>query len=162
MTNLLVVCTANICRSPMGEALLRNKIADAGLQGEWNVRSAGTWAVAAAAASEFSVAEMGDRGLDIRNHRSQPVTRALLEQTDLVLVMTKNQREMLRAEFPDQADRVFLFSALGGLEFDIVDPVGQPRQEYAACACELETLVEEGFGWLEGEVRRLREARRIA
>ncbi len=40
-----------------------------------------------------------------------------------------------------------MFSELGGSDYDIVDPIGQPRTEYAACARELETIVNEGFDW---------------
>jgi protein-tyrosine phosphatase len=42
MMNILVVCTANICCSPTGEGILRNLIAEAGLEADISVDSAGT------------------------------------------------------------------------------------------------------------------------
>lgn len=147
MINILVVCTANICRSPMGAALLRGEIERRDLSNAWQVQSAGTWARYGFPASEFSVLEMSERALDIGDHRSQPITDELLSNANVVLVMARNHRDALRAEFPMQAEKVFLFSELDGSDYDIVDPIGQPRTDYAACARDLETLVNRGFDW---------------
>ena len=147
MINILVVCTANICRSPMGAALLRGKIGRRDLSDAWQVQSTGTWASYGSPASEFSVLEMSERGLDIADHRSQPITDELLRNANVVLVMARNHRDAISAEFPMHAEKVFLFSELGSSDYDIVDPIGQPRTEYAACARELETLVNQGFDW---------------
>ncbi len=61
MINILVVCTANICRSPMGAALLRGEIKRSDLSDAWHVQSAGTWAGYGSPASEFSLLEMSER-----------------------------------------------------------------------------------------------------
>ena len=43
MAHIMVVCTANICRSPVAETLLRDRLEKEGLA-DWEVSSAGTWA----------------------------------------------------------------------------------------------------------------------
>lgn len=90
---ILIVCTANVCRSPMGAALLDKHLAAAHIGAR--VRSAGTHAGAIGTDPE-AIAAMNRHGLDIRNHRPRLLTRAILanEGADLVMTMT---REQLRA-----------------------------------------------------------------
>ena len=129
----------------MAEALLRDKIQTAGIAGEWRIRSAGTWAQNGLAASENGVQVMRERGLDLRDHRSQEVDAALLEQSDLVLTMTAGHAEALRAEFPGHAANVFLLTEMAGPPYDVRDPYGGPVEEYRSTALELERLIEAGL-----------------
>jgi len=152
---ILIVCTGNLCRSPMAAALLRARLArDA--DHDWIVESAGTWAQTGRPASAYAIAEMADRGLDISGHQAQRVTRERLADAELVLVMTKNHAEALKSAFPDQADKVYMLSQLVGESYDILDPYGGSRMEYAYTAQELEELLDEGYERLielvEGEV----------
>ncbi|MBK8431091.1 MAG: hypothetical protein IPL28_07245 [Chloroflexi bacterium] len=71
MTHILAICTANICRSPVVEAVLRNRLQAQGLN-DWEVSSAGTWATQRRSASEFSVEVVQEReGLDLTRHQSR-------------------------------------------------------------------------------------------
>lgn len=150
---ILVVCTANICRSPMGEALIREKLKEHQLDGFWQVESAGVLALVGSPPSEFSALEMQDRGLDIRNKRAQFVSEELMERSALILVMTHHHRDALRFQYRAHSARIRLFSELRGLEYDIDDPFGEPRPGYAECARDLQALVEIGedrlLEWLE-------------
>ncbi len=68
-----------------------------------------------------------------------------MDQADLVLVMTQNHAEALSATFPDHADKVHLLSRMVGKTYDISDPYGGSRLEYAHVARELEGLIDEGY-----------------
>jgi protein-tyrosine-phosphatase len=69
---ILLVCTGNTCRSPMAEALLRQKLAAAPeLAGRVEVRSAGTHAEAGQGATFEARQAMQARGLDLSQHRAQ-------------------------------------------------------------------------------------------
>ena len=92
MPHILVVCTANVCRSPVAEALIGEKIARNQLS-DWSVSSAGTWAMGPPTASAYSVQCMAERGLDIRDHRARKVDDALLEKADLVTERNKMLEE---------------------------------------------------------------------
>ena len=145
MATILVVCTGNICRSPMAAALLRRRLEEDPQREGWRVISAGTWASEGRPASAYAIAEMTERGIDIRTHRSRSVTEALMEQADLVLVMTPDHAEALSAAFPDQKDKIYLLSEMVGQTYGISDPYGGTRLEYSYIAQELEQLVDDGY-----------------
>ena len=87
---VLVICTANICRSPMAAALLTCRLAGLGLDA--TVRSAGMLGEGAPPPPEVITA-MAGFGLDVSAHRSRTVTTEDLERADLTLAMA---RENLR------------------------------------------------------------------
>jgi protein-tyrosine phosphatase len=83
---VLLVCTANICRSPMAEAFLRDAFAARGLSA--TIASAG-FLEAGLPASDNTVKVMAERGFDLRAHRSRVVTPALARNADLILTMER-------------------------------------------------------------------------
>ena len=109
MPNVLFVCTANQCRSPMAAALFLRQLdrRNLTLQTDWRVSSAGSWAKEGLPAIPNAVRVMREMGLHIERHRSRQVSAELLKPFDLILVMSQHQQEGLQAEFSDLADRVY-------------------------------------------------------
>jgi protein-tyrosine phosphatase len=142
---ILIVCTANICRSPMAAALLRQRIAALGLDGQIRVQSAGVWAAGGEPASPAAVEVLAKKGVALGDHRSQPVTPALLEQADIVLVMEEVHRRSLFYLTPQHLRKVFLLSEMIGRHDDVADPYGGPVEAYAAAAGLLEKLIDAGL-----------------
>lgn len=145
MPAVLVVCTGNLCRSPMAMALLQARLARDEARRDWRVRSAGVWAAEGRPASAYAIEEMAQRRIDLRAHRSRSVTRKLMAEANLVLAATRGHVEALRTAFPECADKVYLLSEMIGKEYDIYDPYGGTRMEYAYIAQELEQLIESGY-----------------
>ena len=116
MPSIIFVCTANICRSPVAEALFRDWLRQRPEAGAWRVSSAGTWADEGAAASAYAIEVLAEAGLDLKSHRSRRVEREMIAAADLLLCMTRSQREALQAEFPDLAGRIQLLTAMAGPE----------------------------------------------
>ncbi len=84
--DVLILCTANQCRSPMAEALLRQRLTEHGLS--VSVSSAGLYPAGSPATAE-AIRAMADRGLDIRAHRSRQLDVGLLAGAELVIGMTR-------------------------------------------------------------------------
>jgi protein-tyrosine phosphatase len=132
----------------MAEALLRARLArdSAGdARAGWRVESAGTWAVTSRPASAYAVKEMARRGIDLRGHRAREVTREMVEAADVVLAMTRQHVDSLQVAFPDCARKIYLLSEMIGQRYDVRDPYGGTRREYAHAAKDLEHLIEEGY-----------------
>ena len=108
-TNLLVVCTGNICRSPMAEALFRSGVAVAGL--DIRVASGGTWENGHQA-DPNAVTVMADRGLDLTRHRSRRTIPADLEAAHLVVGMAREHVVAMAAMVPSCFDRTFTLKEL--------------------------------------------------
>ncbi len=129
----------------MAEALFKSIIEEVDDLSDWQVESAGTWAIKGRYASDFSQQVMKERGLDLSNHRSQGVEREFLRKFDLILTMEKGHKEALRVEFPEISARVHTLSEMVGSDQDVEDPIGRSLAEYRATADEIEHLLSEGF-----------------
>lgn len=145
MPLILIVCTANICRSPMAAALLRRKLEEEAVPGTWHVSSAGTWAEEGIPASGNGVLVMAERGLDTSQHRSRSVTEEMMEEADLVLTMTANHVDSLNSEFPEHDFQVHRLTETAGMPYDVADPYGGSLSEYRRTADELSYLIDKGF-----------------
>ena len=100
-SNLLVLCEANICRSPLAEHLLRSLT---GL----TVDSAGLTARTGDPADPVYLDMAKESDLDLTGHRSKPVTRGLLESADLTLVMTGGHKRRLTERYPEFSGKIML------------------------------------------------------
>jgi protein-tyrosine phosphatase len=144
MQSVLFVCTANICRSPMAEGLLRSRLGEAAQ--DWRIESAGTWAIDGERAAPRTLKVLKARGIDLNEHRSRIVNPAILSQARLVLVMEKGHKEALQVEFPRFASKIYLLSEMVGEINEIKDPMGLSTADFEKTAIELEDILERGLG----------------
>jgi protein-tyrosine-phosphatase len=144
MAHILVVCTANICRSPVAAALLEDRLRQKG-RGDWTVSSAGTWAVARRAAAHNSQIVMTQYGHDISDHMARMVEEPFLAEADLVLCMEEGHVEALMIEFPQQAHKIYPITAMAGTTYSIDDPYGRSLIDYQKMAAELASIIDRGI-----------------
>ncbi len=143
---IVLVCTGNTCRSPMAEALLKKRIADrlgctaAELDDRgYVVMSAGLSAPPGGRAAAEAVQTMKERGLDLGQHESQPLSERIVRFADFIITMTRSHREAILEHFPDAEPRVHTISRGTG---DVADPIGGPLDLYRRCAEQLDGYLE--------------------
>jgi protein-tyrosine-phosphatase len=138
---VVLVCTGNICRSPLAEALLRAALKERGVEGV-DVSSAGTGAWDGAPASEGAYLVGLERGLDLSGHRARLLTREVVEQADLILTMARHHRA--RVQELGGEGRVHVLGEYAGRspdEGEVSDPFGGDLDVYRQTCAELELIV---------------------
>jgi len=173
--SVLIVCTANQCRSPMAEHILRARVEEADL--DWYVSSAGTHAVERSAIVPEASRILARRGIDATGFHSRRLTGELIAGADLILTAEQKQRERVAALMPGAIRRTFTLRQFARLvdnpardgvpmtgpdlvelalevqglsqpdeSDDLADPVGGPRRGYRQCA----ELIDEALDLILG------------
>src|SRR5918997_2532697 len=94
---ILFVCTANVCRSPMAEAIFNALAEEGGLA--WRAASAGVAALEGEDITPNARAALEEVGIYTREHRARQVDEAMLGEADLVLVMGPQHVATLRRRY---------------------------------------------------------------
>jgi protein-tyrosine-phosphatase len=159
------VCTGNLCRSPMAEALMKDALAKRG-RSDIAVTSSGTWGNYGNPATGPAAEVLRSRGVDLAEHLSRPMEKKELLDASLVVAMTSVHLREIRHVAPEVTSKLVLLKEIleldpeqlpedSGLEerlgamlaaarpkwrraMDLDDPMGQPISSYERCATELE------------------------
>lgn len=106
MLRVLLVCTGNICRSPIAHGLLLDR-STRSLGGAIHVRSAGTWGRPGYPATPEAVDAATEIGIDIVSHRSTRFTAGLADWADLIVTMTTEQAAEVTEQAPATEAKTF-------------------------------------------------------
>ena len=98
----MVVCIGNICRSPIGEELLKEQ------HPHLNIFSSGLGALVGKPADPLSVELMAEKGIDISEHRAQQINTVLVGSADLILTMEQSHIDRLHSQYPESRGKVYL------------------------------------------------------
>ncbi|MCS5713733.1 low molecular weight phosphatase family protein [Herbiconiux sp. CPCC 205716] len=125
---ILFVCTGNICRSPLAEKLLRERLEQFDPTNRIEVASAGLHAVVGAP-MEPEPAAIGERHGGVMAHEARQLTAAIARRASVILTMTKAQRAELSQEFPFALKRTFTLVEFVRLLAEVPDKVAPPSAQ---------------------------------
>jgi len=132
MIQVVFVCTANICRSPMAEGLLNHHWKGQGWTG-LKVSSMGIQMIDNQPASEHAVTVCAENEVDISSHRSRALHPKELQKANLILTMEPFQQKHLQLLAPSIKDKVFLLAKWpeeNRKRGVITDPIGRSLRVY--------------------------------
>jgi protein-tyrosine phosphatase len=141
---ILVVCTGNICRSPVAAAMLAS-----GLGAPFQVESAGVGAVVGHGATPEAARTAAARGLDVSAHRARQLDAAIARAFDVLLVMDDRHRAWVSRHLPQVRGRTFLLGHWRDVE--VPDPIGQPMHVYEHVAALMDACAADWVARLSAE-----------
>ncbi len=116
-SKILVVCIGNICRSPIGEVLLKKYTTDK------IITSAGISAVVGSSADPKAEIVAQENDLTLVGHRARQLTKEICRENELILVMEKEHLSAVYRIEPTARGKVMLFGHW------ISKEVGDPYQK---------------------------------
>ena len=142
MTAILVVCTGNVCRSPIAEGLLRVAL-EARIAAEApDVASAGTMGWVGSGADPSSVVAAAELGVDISSHRARELDTAEVAGSTLILAMAP---EHTRAFDREARSRTFTLKELVRLLEALPESDDEPGRRLPERIAEADGLRRRGF-----------------
>lgn len=142
MRTVLFICTGNTCRSPMAEALFRERM---GHDTDWLAQSAGMYAAEGAPASPEAIETLRQIGIDLTSHCSRPLTNEMAFSADLIVTMTAGHRDELLDYLPELGHKVFLIKSFGTsrVAADVSDPFGGSLNVYRKTRDEIDQALSD-------------------
>lgn len=137
--SILIVCTGNICRSPIGERFLRREMPNK------KIDSAGTGALVNHNADVNAAKIAEEHGLSLEGHKGRQFTASLGRQYDLILVMEKTHIEEIGRIAPESRGKTMLFGQWLN-QREIPDPY---RKSEEAFSLVYQLIEQAGLRWVE-------------
>jgi protein-tyrosine phosphatase len=101
--SILAVCTANICRSPMIELLLRKRLDPE----RFDLRSAGVYGWNRAPVDSMVALELARFGVSAKGFASRALDDEAIDQADLILAATRDHRAHILGRSPDALRKTY-------------------------------------------------------
>ena len=134
-SNVLMVCTGNICRSPYAEYALTSKAPTIG------VSSAGLSALVDEGAEATGCEVALERGVEMGPHLARQISTPIVSSADLILVMDDDHLRRLLKRYPEARGKTFKLGKWLG-DKNIVDPHLKPATFFSLVYDEIDAAIE--------------------
>lgn len=136
--NILVVCVGNICRSPMAEALLKQRFPNK------NIDSAGVGALVGHSADPAALEIMAKQDIDITSHIAKQIDENLAKIADIIFTMSDGQTKWIEERWPFCRGKTFKLGHW--MSKDIADPY---KHEMSAFKTAYQDIVDSLEQWAD-------------
>jgi low molecular weight protein-tyrosine phosphatase len=138
INHVLFVCVGNICRSPIAEVILRQRLGNPAQ----TIESAGLAALTGHPVDPLAESVLAEQGMTAASHVARQVTPEMIGTADMVLVMDKRHMSAVHALAPHARGKTFL---LGHWQNDlpIPDPYGQQRPAFEQTFSLVDTAIDQ-------------------
>jgi protein-tyrosine phosphatase len=133
-----MVCTGNICRSPMAQVLLARRLGERGVTA--TLESVSLHAAVGRPTDPIACELIVKCALDLSGRRARHVDAEMIRSTDLMLVMEAEQRREAEGINDSARGRIDGLGRIG--RFDVPDPIGQGRAAFE----QVRITIERGLG----------------
>jgi len=160
--SITVICLGNICRSPVGEYLLRAYAMHSVCPEIWNIEfdSAGIEG-GFLSLNQLSAEYLEEKGINCSKFHSKKINRQYLDRFDLILVMEDYMKEEIIQNYYDSLkedeinkirNKIKTLKEIVGKKGDIEDPYGQDRWTYRTILGEIDYLCKRFIQKLEKQI----------
>ena len=140
--NVLFICTGNTCRSPMAEQIFNEQTKGLSAQ----AFSAGLDAKPGSPMNPQAADALTNLGYSAKEHSSTQVSTQAIEEADVILTFTQDQKDEVAKRFPDAVEKLFTISEYAnrgtGTSEDVADPYGSSAEVYKETAETISSLVD--------------------
>ena len=156
---VIFLCTGNICRSPIGEALLKHAVEGrpkTSLLRGLEITSAGTSAVDGMPASANSVSALVRVGIDISDYRATSLTQEMLDDCYALFAMTRSHLDEVKNFYRNAPTRMFTVRQMipNCSSPDVPDPYGGNLTEYIEVRDIIAEAIPHIIKYLEHELKK--------
>lgn len=136
---ILFLCTGNTCRSAMAQVIAERIFSDCNL--DIYVDSAGTHVFKEDEPAKNAVITAKNHGLDLSGHISKQVTQQMIDDSDIVLVMSISHKDYIL--IGNESSNVYTLSEYADCgDFAVDDPFGGDLNEYEQCFAQIEKYIK--------------------
>jgi len=144
--NILFVCSGNYCRSPLAEGLARLRLKQAGFDGQFLTRSAGTLPEYEGQPRAPLILEvLREIGADGQANPPHQITPDEIEQAAAIFGVAQEHLAWISLHYPAAAARTFLLSDLIGERWDVRDPGVQELEPLRECRDTIDRVITMGL-----------------
>ena len=152
------ICSGNICRSPMGEGILKNKISKTKYKDIVEINSAGTLNLPHTPAHILALKVSEENGVEIGDHISKHVQAKIIRESNLIIAMALDHYTYLRNNFPVFKDKIILLkqwkksNALTNPS--IADPIGHDEHYFKNAFKEIANELERVNVYMMNDIKK--------
>lgn len=123
MTKIIFVCFGNICRSPMAEFVMKNLVAEAGLEKDFLIESTGCHPSIGTPMSEGTAHELRKNHVPLTRRTSKLLLASDYARFDYLIGLDRsNVSDMKKICGGDPDKKIFLLMDFAGEHRDVDDP----------------------------------------